>query len=73
MLFVSVVLRQKAVIYHNYASGPISSDPHTVLLKCAVILSAFIAETEGMLLTLFLYMSRLLACLSVYDAIQRFF
>ena len=37
---------QKAVIYHNYASGPISSDPLAVILECAVVLSAFNAERE---------------------------
>lgn len=37
---------RKAVIYHNYASGPISSDPLAVILECAVVLSAFHAERE---------------------------
>lgn len=37
---------QKAVIYHNYASGPISLDPLAVILECAVVLSAFNVERE---------------------------
>lgn len=37
---------QKAVVYHNYASGPISWDPLAVILECAVVLSAFNVERE---------------------------
>lgn len=38
---------QKAVIYHDYASKPISLDPLTVILECAVMLSVFNIEREG--------------------------
>lgn len=61
--------RRKAVIYHNYTSGPISSHPLAVIPECAVVLSAVNAERGRSLECDGVHMSRVVV--SAYDVFQR--